>query len=384
MANPWAHLLAPAPRPAPQRLAGAGDASLAAALAPLAAALAPLAAGAAGDPPGTPRRGSTRRSDWLPPGQDPDRVDRFNNPNRSAFPGAVTDPVWALRNRLGFLTYAQFLLDWGRDRTPTVENATNADPALGGKVPLSMASPLVRLHSETVAGRTFRFPPRTQPMHALRRGLIAGLDVVDVLNRSGRPAVRDWVSVVTFDGLGPHHRPEVAFPLGHDYVAAMETVSKLQAVGDVGPTTALDPAVLLAQAHLAPPAEGGRGRAYAEKVIVIVSDGVPNAWTTDEAEVAAYRDAIADADAGLFAPAGYTWLNAPLMHARKWRRRGSTIPIGMGLGADHAFADRMAQVARTADDAGRAPRTSGNPAVYETELRAIFEDLIRPEPKLVK
>ena len=369
------------PRPAKDLLTGS-LASLGARSA--AASLAATAAAAPGDPPGTPRRGSTLRTDWLPPAQDPDRITGMNNPNRFTFAGADGGPVAALRNKLGYLTYAQFLLDWGRDRTPTVPNDANADPALGGKVSVSVASPMVRLHAESVAGRTFRFPPRTQPMHALRRGLIAGLDVVDRLNVSGRPAVSDWVSVVTFDGLGPYHRPEVAFGLGPDYAACMEVVSKLQAVGDVGATTALDPALLLAQAHLAAPSAGGRGREFAEKVIVIVTDGVPNAWTTAESEVADYRAGITGPDAGLFDPAGATWLNAPLMHARRWRETGTTIPVSMGLGADRDYADRLARIARGADEDGRAPRTSGNPAEYERELRAIFEDLVRPDPRLVK
>ena len=374
--SPFAHLRRAAAGTASAPLAARGPAA--------AAGLAALAAASTGDPPGTPRRGTVYGQQWLPPQQDADRIDTFNNPNRATFPGALTDPVWGLRNKIGYLTYAQFLLDWGRDRTPTWANDRNADPAIGGKVSLSMASPMVRLRRERVAGRTFEFPPRTQPMHALRRGLIAGLDVVDRLNASGRPAVSDWVSVVTFDGLGPHHRPTVAFPLGPNYEGCMEVVSKLQAVGDVGATTALDPAVLLAQAHLAPPAEGGRGRAFAEKVIVIVTDGVPNAWTTAEDDVAAYRRGLTGPDAGLFDVDGATWLNAPLMHARKWRKVGTTIPISMGLGADHDYADRMARLARTADKSGRAPHTSGNPAVYESELRTIFENLVRPEPKLVR
>ncbi|QDT15560.1 pilus assembly protein TadG-related protein [Alienimonas californiensis] len=365
------------PRAAAERLAGLDSTRAALALARTAAA-------GPGDPPGTPRQGSTMQSEWLPPSQDGDRITGMNNPNSWTFPGASSGPVRALRNKLGFLTYAQFLQDFGRDRSPAFGNHENANPALFGKVPLSLASPYARLHRETVAGREFSFPPRTQPMHALRRGLIAGLDAVDELNGSGRAEVADWVSVVTFDGLGPYHTPEVAFELSADYAGAMEAVSKLQAVGDVGATTALDPAVLLAQAHLAPVSEGGRGRWFARKVIVIVSDGIPNAWTTEESEVAAYRATLPAEDEAEFDLPGATWLNAPLMHAHSWRSEGQTIPIGMGLGADHDYADRMARMARTADAAGSSARTSGNPAMYEEELRRIFEDYLRPRPTLVK
>ena len=367
---------APGPRAAADRLAGGTTAA--------ALTLAKLAAAAPGDPVGTPRQGSTLRSEWLPPGQDGDRITGMNNPNTWTFAGADGGPVAAYRNKLGFLTYAQFLQDFGRDRSPELGNHENADPARAGKVPLSLLSPYARLHRERVAGRSFRFPPRTQPMHALRRGLIAGLDAVEQLNGSGRPAVRDWVSVVTFDGLGPFHQPEVAFELSADYLGAMEAVSKLQAVADVGATTALDPAVLLAQQHLAPPSEGGRGRTFAKKVLVIVSDGIPNAWTTDEAAVASYRSTLPAEQAGEFYQAGATWLNAPLMHTERWREIGKTIPIGMGLAADHDYADRLARLADTADEDGSSARTSGNPARYENELRRIFEDQLRPSPMLVK
>ena len=348
-----------------------------------AAALSLLAASASqGNPPGTPRRGSTARSEYLPPGHDPDRITAFNNPNRFTFPGANAEDVFRAFNKVGFLTYSQFLLDWGRDRSPAYPNDVNADPDLDGKTPLSLKSPYVRRHTETVAGRRFRFPPRTYPMHSVRRGLIAGLDAI--ADRNGGPgAVADWVSVVTFDGLGPHHRPEVAFELSPDYGGAMNACAELQAVADVGATTALDPAMLLAQRHLAPPSEGGRGRDFADKIIVVVSDGVPNAWTTAESDVADHRGTLPPDRAGEFYAAGATWLNAPLMHADRWRAVGDTVPVGMGLGADHDYADRLARLSGTADAGGQSARTSGNPARYEQELRAIFDDLLRPEPKLV-
>ncbi|MFH5805197.1 hypothetical protein, partial [Alienimonas sp. DA493] len=368
--------LAP-PRVAAERLAGLDSTRTALALARATAA-------GPGALPGVPRRGSIMRSGWLPPDQDGDRIIGMNNPNSWSFPGASGGPARALRNRLGFLTYAQFLQDFGRDRSPTFGNHENANPLLPGKTPLSLASPFARLRRENVAGRTFEFPPRTQPMHALRRGLIAGLDTVYELNGSGREEVRDWVSVVTFDGLGPYHEPEIAFELSADYEGAMQAVSKLQAAGDVGATTALDPAVLLAQAHLAPASEGGRGRWFAKKMIVIVSDGIPNAWTTPESEVASYRADLPLEDEAEFDAPGATWLNAPLMHAHNWRSRGQTIPVGMGLGADHDYADRLARLARTADASGSSPRTSGNPAVYEAELRRILEERLRPRPTLVK
>ena len=345
--------------------------------------LLPLAAGRAA-PRGTPRRGSTLRTDYLPIYRDSDRIHLFNNPNPQTFPSAPNDVGDRYRNKLGYQTYTQFMLDWGADRSPQFGNDVNADRALAGKVPLSRLSPDHRTVRETVAGRPFDFPPRTQPMHALRRSLIAGLDEVEALNGGGRPAVRDWVSVVSFDGNAGFLQPTVLFPLSADYAGAMDTVATLQAVADVGATTALEPAIVLAQQHLRPGSEGGSGREFAEKVLVIVTDGVPNAWTSDSETIEAYVDTLPAERSGEFYGTGRPWVNGPLMQTDRWRGKGKLFPVGMGLGTDYGFMDRLARLADTADPAGRAPRSGANPAEYEEQLREIFVDLLRPDPKLVK
>ena len=61
--------------------------------------------------------------------------------------------------------------------------------------------------------------------------------------------------------------------------------------------------------------------------------------------------------------------------ASGWGPRPSE-PVGIGLGTDYGFMDRMARTGGTADDDGLSPRGSGNPADYEQRLTDIFEEII--------
>ncbi len=67
--------------------------------------------------PGVPRNGSTSQI-YVPTSKDSDEVDDFNNPNRTTFPSASSSLPRAWRYTIGYITYVQFMMDWGRDRTP--------------------------------------------------------------------------------------------------------------------------------------------------------------------------------------------------------------------------------------------------------------------------
>ncbi len=64
--------------------------------------------------PGTPpnMRGS------LPASQNGDRIIGFNNPNTSTYAAADTTVPASYRNWIGYLTYTQFMMDYGRDLQP--------------------------------------------------------------------------------------------------------------------------------------------------------------------------------------------------------------------------------------------------------------------------
>lgn len=339
--------------------------------------------------PGCPRNGS---NDWkyVPDWRNSNKIPYMNNPNGASFPSASVP--WDWRNKLGYITYVQFMMDFGRDRSPDAENGTNCDPAVGTKVTLSTQSPDCPQHNESTAGGTFSFPPRSQPMHALRRSLIAGIELVRVRNAGIAAGSGDRVSVITFDGQDSYHAPQVVVPLTSNYLAAMTACSQLQATSDVGATTSTESGVRVAREHLTIKTSannpsnsptGPQGRSYSSKVIVLVTDGMPNVWESDTTSINGYMTANPSSE--FYAP-GYDWFNSVLMHTSRFynKERGTLFPIGMGLGTDYGFMDRIARLAET-DDAGSSPRGSGNPAEYEAQLIQTLKDIVnRPGSRLVE
>lgn len=322
--------------------------------------------------PGLPRMGSTAQSPWVPIWRDGDRIWGFNNPNNTTYSGAAGPG--AHENKLGYRTYVQFMLDFGRDRSPDVDNATNASDSLGTKTQLSTLSPFCAYHKETIGSTTFGMPPRTQPMHACRRSLIRAIQLIEFRNKGIASLGADRVSVVSFDGQGAYHAPQVVVPFTTDYVKAMQACTKLQAVSDIGNTTGTEAGLRIGREMLRDTAEGGFARPFAKKVMVLLTDGVPNAWESSQTTVDGYISANPNGD---FYGSAYVWYNAPLMQAARAKAAGiETYAVGMGIGSDYDFLDRMARFADT-DKSGQAPRTSGDPTAYEAELTKILEEIIR-------
>lgn len=333
---------------------------------------------------GCPRRGAEEYM-YLPPSHDGDRIYYFNNPNEASFPSASRP--WGWRNWIGYRTYVQFMMDWGRNRSPAVSNSSNANPSLTGKTPLSALHPSCPRHDEMTAGGIFSFPPRTQPMHAVRRSLIAGIKLIADNNAFVAQGAGDRVSIVTFDGLDTWHAPTVVLPLTDDFDAAMMACTNLQAAGDIGATTATEAGISLARRHLVTQTlngtSGGSGRKFASRVVVLLTDGMPNLWESDAADIDDYMAANSSSN---YYATGYDWLNAPLMQASQFQvlDKGQLFSVGMGLGADYDFLDRMARTSKTAVG-GTSPRGSGNPAQYESTLIQTLKSIIqRPGSKLVQ
>lgn len=319
-----------------------------------------------------------------PPSQDSDRITGFNNPNGSTFPSASSSLVQAWRNKIGYVSYVQFMMDWGRDRSPDVANSTNSDPAVGTKTPLSVLSPYCPYHTETTAAGNFSFPPREQPTHASRRSLIAAIKVVQDMNSGVGASSADRVSLVTFDALDAYHQPEIKVALTNNYQTAMQACTTLQAVGDINASTATENGLILARQHLETPENGGQGRSYASKVLVLLTDGVPNLYSSSNSTISNYIADNPDADF-YSSSSGNAAKNSVLMQTSMAQgKSGHVYPVGLGLGADYDFLDRVARIAET-DKSGQSPRGSGNPAEYEQRLTAIFTEIIKsPGSRLVK
>lgn len=267
---------------------------------------------------------------------------------------------------IGYSSYVRFMMDQGRDGKPDGANYT----------PLSQYSPYCPWHSESTAGGTFSFPPREQPMHASRRSLIAALEVVKDRNQSiADTSQRDWVSIIWFDS-----NSALLLPLTSDYGAAMQAATKLQA----GSSTCTESPLVIALAHLKPQAQGGQGRNQTNKIVVLLTDGMPNQYVSSASTISSYISAHPDSN--FYGGSGYSSQNAALMQTMNMQLgKWFLYPVGVGLGCDYGFMDRMARMGVTADKNGQAPRGSGSPIDYEAKMTAVFQKIItNPKVRLVK
>lgn len=306
----------------------------------------------------------------LPPNQYSNRITGYNNPNTSTFPGAANASGW--RNQLGYRTYIQFLMDNGRDLQPD-GNTFMQHSTKSGDCPY---------HSENTAGGVFNFPPREQPTHATRRALIAAIQVIKERNENiGDPNQRDWVSVIAYDRRSIP--PVIEQSLTHDYESAMQACTKLQAVGDIGASTTTEAGLATARQHLTPASQGGQGRENVNKIVVLMTDGVPNDYISSSSAINSY---IANNPSPDFYGSSSPAYNGPLMQSMEMQAKNWYVyPVGTGLGTDYDFMDRLGRVGGTADDNGLSPRGTGNPAQYEQRLADIFRQIIdNPRVRLVQ
>lgn len=318
----------------------------------------------------------TVSSTAYPPSQDSDRMTGQNNPNLDTHPTTASDLPDKYLNQVGYRTYVQFLLDWGRDRTPTVDNSTNANLSLT-KTELSRHNTAwCRYVTEATPAGNFSFPPREQPTHACRRAIIAALKVLEDQNSGIQNPWRDQVSIVTYDAIDSYHAPVLEQALTPDYRVAMQKCTTFQAVGDQAASTATENGIIKARAHLALPAAGGVGRVFSNKVVVLLTDGVPNLYQSTFNTVSAYMASKPSNQYYSSTTGNMPW-NSVLMQASIMKSENTQIfPVGTGVGADYEFMDRAANLNGTAKN-GHAPQGTGNPAVYEAVLTQIFSDIIK-------
>lgn len=270
------------------------------------------------------------------------------------------------QSTIGYKSYLRFMMDQGRNGKPDGSNYT----------PLSQYSPYCSWHTESTPGGAFSFPPREQPMHASRRSLIAAIQVVKERNQSiADTNQRDWVSIIWFDSTST-----LLLPLTSDYDAAMLAATKLQA----GSSTCTESPLVIALAHLKPQAQGGQGRLQTNKIVVLLTDGMPNGYTSSSSTINSYISAHPDSN--FYNDSSKRAHDAALMQTMNMQLgKWFLYPVGVGLGCDYDFMDRMARMGVTADKDGQAPRGSGSPIDYETKMTTVFQKIItNPKVRLVK
>jgi hypothetical protein len=188
-------------------------------------------------------------------------------------------------------------------------------------------------------------------------------------------AQRDWVSIVTFDTVAG---TVLLQSLTGDYDAAIAKCTTMQAVSDTQNSTATETGLIGADNHLT-----STGRASTQKVVVVLTDGMPNLKSSSNSTISTYR--TNNPSDYFYGGTSYYNHDAALMQVSGMQVKGwTTYAVGVGLDVDNSFMDRLTQMSTQEDDAA-APRTSGDPAEYETELRAIFKQIVdTPRVRLVE
>ncbi len=321
----------------------------------------------------------------LPPNQPSYRITSASNPYNDAWPGLGSSSINGHVNKLGYQTYVQFMMDYGYDRQA------------GGNqyVPLSRHSPLCPWREDTnptSPGYGLLFPPREQPTHAARMAVMAAIDKVAAVNAHLPDAAKDHVCVISFDtGSGVNIR----YPLNAtscDYAAAKASARDFQAVADDKNSTASENGIIAARNHLNPVLNPQGARPWANKLVVFLSDGIPNIKQSSNSTINSFMNANPKGE--WFTGGSYAMeRNATLMQYSQLKGSGwKSHAVGIGLGTDRSLMDRLARTAATAvrdpnnpDGPRISPYAGGNPADYQERLTAIFNDIIgAPYVTLVK
>jgi Flp pilus assembly protein TadG len=288
--------------------------------------------------------------------------------------------------KLGYQSYLKFMMYNGRDLKPDGTNYT----------PLSLNNPACPKHYETVGGTSFQFPPREMPTHAMRRALIAAIQLIQSRNLTiSDPNQRDWVSIITFDKVSSTS-PKIEQSLTSDYSTAMTACTRLQACSDNALCTCTEAGLSTAFSHIKPQSQGGQGRNNANKIVVLLTDGQPNLDQSASGTISSYITAH---------PSNYTvpstgvttntWVtsgsyatekNAALMQTSTMQGGNWNVyAAGVGGGCDYDFMDRIARMGNTANTNGQSPRGTADPTVYEAVVTDIFNKIItNPKLRLVQ
>ncbi len=227
------------------------------------------------------------------------------------------------------------------------------------------------------------FPPETPPMPAIRRALIAAIRALKRRNaRIEDPAGRDWVSIITFDSLITGG-PVVRQPLTADYDRAMEACADLRPAADRKAARATEAGMIAAEEQIKPRADGGKGRPTADKVVILLTGGLPDSYSSSRAEIDRF---VASHRSDDFYNDGAYPPNAALMQAARMKANGwQVFAVGVGQGTNHDFPDRLARLAGTADREGRSPRAAANPTQCEPRLTEILMRIVdSPKVRLVQ
>jgi hypothetical protein len=168
-------------------------------------------------------------------------------------------------------------------------------------------------------------------------------------------------------------------PLTDNYTDVMDACRTLQAADDNAACTDTEGGLLCARNHIKPASQGGMGRENTNKVIVLLTDGIPNLYESSNATI----NAAVAANPGGWG-SDYSQ-NAAMMQGMNMQGDNWYVyPVGVGLGGDQTFMNRMATKSGTAKN-GAGYTIASDATAYEATLRSIFNGIItNPKLRLVQ
>jgi Flp pilus assembly protein TadG len=276
--------------------------------------------------------------------------------------------------KIGYKSYLYFMMTNGRDQKvngiytpwavgdsgdPNPNCVRNIDP-----VPIPGVSLVLY------------FPAREQPTHSCRRSAIAAIQEIWDRNANTPASLRDQVSIITFDTQAGTSDPPI-HSLDADYETAMLKCADLQATGASGVCTATGYGLRKAIEYL-----NANGRTNANKVVVLLTDGMPNIYVPDPNHPLPLPPQYNRLDYGNNTKDSAI-LEGAVIQGNKW----SFYPVGLGLGCDDGFMSRMYSVSLGQNDPNLVnPYTGGSdPYQMESKLRDVFHQILsHPKMRLVQ
>jgi hypothetical protein len=285
------------------------------------------------------------------------------NPSKLRRTTASENEVSGNLNKLGYVTYVQFMLDYGRNWISQSRQIRSqwADPTKtfmddvdGQETPVAMG-------------------PKEQPMHAVRKAILATANLIKSRNLNvGDPNQKDRVGVSLLDGSV---KTSLEVALTTDYDSFKQFCANIRTSQDNSNASVLDRNIKYASEQLLP---GAQGRAYSRKIVIIISDSCINDTSIPASEISAYQSLYPYPEYYWFhnqpPPAGVTdpryepdlltrnSRNGLLMTAHQGYATGvEFFAVKVGFTSNQVVMNALADFGGTANTANEAPIVTDNP-----------------------
>jgi Flp pilus assembly protein TadG len=275
---------------------------------------------------------------------------------------------------VSYKTYEAYLMSCGRDQTIGSSQYSI----------MSVNNPSCHTHAESTDAGEFQFPVAEMPTHAVRRAIIAAIQIIKDRNLAINDAnQKDWVSIVVFDakntGTDTTH-VRVLKSLTVDYASVMTAATTMQACSDNdGSCTDSEGGLICAYNHIKGSSLGGQGRDNANKVVIFLTDGNANLYESSNSTINSYMNAHAGGWGSGYSQNG-ALMQSSIMQSGNWY----LYALGVGGGCNQTFMNLMASKGGTAIN-GSTYAFATNANTYETTLKGIFNQIVtNPKLRLVQ